>query len=74
MRVAIEFESEDENYRALLFAQELQDTIYDLDEHLRTQAKYNESDKSDDYIQALYDVRTTLREMVMDKNIGFVFK
>ena len=74
MRVAIEFESEDENYRALLFAQELQDTIAELDEYLRTQAKYNESDKSDDYIQALYDVRTILREMVMDKNIGFVFQ
>jgi hypothetical protein len=74
MRVAIEFESEDENYRALLFAQEMLDTIAELDEHLRTQAKYNESDKSDDYIQALYDVRTTLREMVMDKNIGFVFQ
>ena len=74
MRVAIEFESEDENYRALLFAQELQDVIAELDEYLRTQAKYNESDKSDDYIQALYDVRTTLREMVMDKNINFVFQ
>ena len=71
MTIAIEFESEDENYRALLFAQELQDTITDLDEYLRAQAKYNDSNKSSDYVQALYDIRTKLHELVADRSIVF---
>jgi len=74
MRVAIEFESEDENYRALLFAQELQDTITDLDEWLRSQSKYATDDKPDGYIQAMYDARTKLHEIIMDNHINFVFQ
>jgi len=74
MRVAIEFESEDENYKALLFAQELQDTINELDEWLRTQAKYATDDKPDGYVQAMYDARTKLREIINDNHITFVFQ
>jgi hypothetical protein len=73
MRVAIEFESEDENYRALLFAQELQDTISELDEWLRTQSNYATDDKPDGYIQAMYDTRTKLREIISDNHVVFVF-